>query len=158
MGKERFLKEALLKIENNFDYIIFDCPPTLGILTINALVAAKEVVIPAELDLYSMQGIGDMLKTVERVKELFNPYLVITWILPCKVNPRRTLSQKLLEKYEELFPGKLLRTFVRIDVSLMETVGFRKSIYDYKPVSHGAEDYNSFTVELLEKNQCLVKN
>lgn len=149
LGREFILKEALEKIAKDFDYIIIDCPPNLGILTINALIAAREVLIPTELDQYSLQGIVDLTETIEKIKKVYNHNIIIAGILPFRVNSRRLVSKVFLDSIEKLYPGRLCQTQIRIDVSFIEAVGHRKNIFDYQPDSHGAMDYNALTIEIV---------
>src|SRR3989338_9010037 len=151
LGREFILKEAIEKIAKDFDYTIIDCPPNLGILTINALIAAGEVLIPTELDQYSLQGIVDLTETIEKIKKLYNHNILIVGILPFRVNPRRLISKVFLDSIEKLYPGRLCQSQIRVDVSLIEAVGYGRNIFDYQPESHGAQDYDALTVEISER-------
>lgn len=157
LGREFILKEAVEKIASDFDYIIIDCPSRLGILAINALIAAREILIPTELDQYSLQGIVDLTETIEKIKKVYNHNIIIAGILPFMVNSRRVVSRAYLDSIEKVFPGSLCQTQIRVDVSCVEAVGHRKNIFDYQPNSHGAMDYNALTTEIVGRDMSNTK-
>ena len=153
VGKEFRLKEALDPIQNDYDYIILDTPPALGILTVNALTASTSVIIPAQADIYSLQGIDQLMGTNETVKKYCNPELTIKGILLTRYNSRTVLTRDITEIIQ--FKARELgATFysnpIRENISIKEAQVSRTSIFSYAPKSNAAEDYESFLEEVLE--------
>lgn len=152
-GKEYLLKEAIEPIKKNYDYIVIDTPPVLGILTINALTASDAIIIPIQADLYSLQGIGLIIDTIKQVKKYTNPKLKIEGILLTRFTTRNTLSKEVLELTAEIaekLNTKLFTSTIREAVSIKEAQFKRQDIYSYAPKSKVAEDYSSLVDELLE--------
>jgi len=152
VGKEFRLKEALEFIYNDYDYIILDTPPALGILTINALTASTSIIIPAQADIYSLQGIDQLMGTVETVKKYCNPDLSIKGILLTRYNPRTVLTRDITEiiqyKAREL-GAAFYSNPIRENISVKEAQVSRTNIFNYAPKSNAAEDYHSFLEEVL---------
>lgn len=151
-GKEYKLKESLNSFVNTYDYIIIDTPPALGILTINALTAATSVIIPAQTDIYSIQGIGQLYKTIQAVKRYTNSNLKIKGILLTRYNSRSVLSRELKQMIENT--AKELETIVfntkiREGIAIKESQAMRKGIFEYAPKSNPAQDYQLFVNEIL---------
>jgi len=153
VGKEFRLKEALDTIIDDYDYIILDTPPALGILTVNALTASTSVIIPAQADIYSLQGIDQLMGTVDTVKKYTNPELTIKGILLTRYNPRTVLTRDITEiiqyKAKEL-GATFYSNPIRENISVKEAQVSRTSIFNYAPKSNAAEDYESFLDEVLE--------
>lgn len=151
-GKEYKLREALKHISANYDYCIIDTPPALGILTINALTASDGAIIPAQADIYSIQGILQLNETIEDVKNYCNPDLEIMGILLTRYNRRsvirREVAEALSETAEEI-GTKLYSSTIRECVSLVEAQAVRNDIFDYAPKSNATADYNALINEIF---------
>ncbi len=153
IGKEYRLQEALRTIRTNFDYIIIDTPPSLGILTINALTASDSVVITAQADIYSLQGIWQLYSTIQAVQRYTNPGLVLKGVLLTRHNPRSVLSRDLTEMIEET--AQQMQTFVyknpiREGVAVKEAQASRQDLFSYAPRCKAAQDYLAFTDQLMK--------
>lgn len=146
-----FLKQALESIEEPFDYVLLDCPPSLGMLTINALAAADSVLIPVQTEYYAMEGVSRLLETIERIQETLNPALVIEGVLRTMVDSRTNLSRQVSEELESFFNGKLLKTTIPRNVRLSEAPSHGKPILLYDITSRGAQSYLALAEELIEK-------
>jgi chromosome partitioning protein len=153
VGKEYKLKEALDSIRNNYDFILIDTPPALSILTVNALVAADDIIIPAQADIFSLQGIGQLYNTIETVKKYCNPSLKIKGILLTRHNNRTILSRDLTDTMSQTaaqLKSKIFKAVIRENISLKEAQANQQDIFAYEPNSNAAYDYNKFINELLE--------
>ena len=151
-GKEYRLKEALESLQEAYDYIVIDTPPALGILTINALTACHSVIIPAQADIYSLQGIDQLSDTMQPVKKYCNPSLNISGILLTRYSPRAVLSREVAEIAEQLaarLKTKVFKTAIRENISVKEAQISQQSIFDYAPNSNAAKDYTAFIDELI---------
>lgn len=155
-GKEYKLKEALENIAGEYQYIIIDTPPALGILTVNALTACDSVIIPAQADIYSLQGIEQLAETMKPVKKYCNPNLSIEGILLTRYSPRSVLSREVAELAEQLankLGTKLFKTTIREAVAVKEAQISQQSLFDYAPKAKVTEDYRAFIKELLGKER-----
>ena len=151
-GKEYRLREALESLQDAYDYIIIDTPPALGILTINALTACNSVIIPAQADIYSLQGIEQLAETMKPVKKYCNPALQIEGILLTRYNPRSVLSREVAELAQQIagkLGTKLFRATIREAVAVKEAQISQQSLYSYAPKAKVTEDYSRFIAELL---------
>lgn len=152
IGKEYKLKEAFQSIDENlYDYIIIDTPPALGILSVNALAAADTVIIPAQADIYSLQGITQISSTISTVRKYCNSRLTIDGILLTRYNGRTTISRDLsaaLTQTAEKIGTKVYNTRIRECTAIKEAQALRRDIFVYAPKSNAAEDYNSLTDEI----------
>lgn len=154
-GKEYRLKEAIEPIRGNYDYIIIDTPPALGILTINALTACNSVIIPAQADIYSLQGISQLAETMKPVKKYCNPALYIEGILLTRYNARSILNRDVAELIKQLaakLGTKLYKTTIREGVAIKESQISQLSIFEYAPKAKVTKDYRAFIDELLKDN------
>jgi len=133
------------------DFILFDCPPSLGLLSLNALVAAEEVLIPLQAEFLALQGVSKLLEVVDLVRRRLNPALEITGVLACMVNPRTNLSAEVLAEIQSFFGSKVFETRIRENVRLAEAPSHGKTIFAYAPDSKGAADYLRLAGELLER-------
>jgi len=152
INSEYLLADALAPIKDNYDYILIDCPPQLGVLTINALVAATDLVIPTTADLYALQGLALLMSNVEKVKVRANPQLRIDGILLTKYSNRSVLSRDLKEELEAQAAAmrtRLYKTVIREGIAIREAQARRMSIFEYAPASNPAKDYNDFIDEYL---------
>lgn len=155
VGRETLLKEALEdlneSVETPFDHVIIDCPPSLGLLCINALAAAEEVLVPMQTEFFALQGMGKLMEVIEIVKRRINPILSLGGIIACRVDPRTRLSFEVLEEIENHFPDGLFQTRIRQNIKLAEAPSFGQTIMEYAPESNGAKDYRALALEFLTK-------
>jgi chromosome partitioning protein len=144
------LKRAMAELdESQFDYAIVDSPPQLGFLNVNSLAWVREVFIPVTCEFYALHGLSLLMETVERVKAKLNPLLRISGVVTCQVHPRRAITRDVLAELERHFPGRVLKTRIRVNVRLVEAPSHGKPIFDYAPESNGAADYLSLAQEVL---------
>lgn len=151
-GKEYRLREALESLGPDYDFIVIDTPPALGILTVNALTAADGLIVPAQADIYSLQGIGQLHQTISAVRQYCNPKLEILGLVLTRHNPRSVLSRDLAELLAETAAAletRLFKTAVREAVAVREAQARRRSLFDYAPRSTAAQDYLALTEEVL---------
>lgn len=149
-GKEYRLKEALQPLCENYDYILIDTPPALGILTVNALTASDSLLIPAQADIYSLQGIGQLYATVQAVRTYCNHNLTIKGILLTRYSSRTVLSRDLTEMISETaaqLGTKVYATVIRENIAVKEAQARRADLLRYAPKSNAAKDYDAFTKE-----------
>jgi len=150
-GKEFRLRDAIEKIEYNFDFIIIDCPASLGILTINAFAASKEILIPVQCEFYAIEGISRLIETINLVKSKFNNTLEILGIV-LTMYTRTRLSNQVIKKINEYFTGKIFKTTIPKNVCLAEAPSLGKPIIAYNPLCKGALAYKDLTKEIIEGN------
>lgn len=150
-NREAFLLERLKGLKK-FDYIIIDAPPSLSLLTLNALNAASEVIIPVQPEVLSIQGLGQILATIAKVKKIYNPRLTVKGIVLVMFDQRRNLSTELLEYLKENIEEKIFEAKVRLNVKIAEAPSFGQSVMDYSPSSSGAKDYLGLAKEYLALN------
>lgn len=151
-GKEYRLKEALDSVKAAYDYIIIDTPPALGILTINALTACDSVIIPAQADIYSLQGIEQLAETMKPVKKYCNPALKIEGILLTRYSPRSVLSREVAELAEQLaarLGTKVFKATIREAIAVKEAQISQQTLYQYAPKAKVTEDYTALIEELI---------
>lgn len=151
LARESILKNLLKKIKDNYDYIVIDCPPALGMLTINALVPADTVLIPLEAEYYAYRGIDRMVSIISDVRTHYNENLTIGGVFITKCNPNRLLTEHITESVHKHFGEKLLNSKIRVNVSLAEAPIHGKDIFEYAPTSNGARDYEKLVEEILTK-------
>ncbi len=147
--REKKLKNVLNKIENNYDFAIIDCPPSLGLLTINALVACDSVIVPIQCEYYALEGLEKLLKTLKTVKENLNPELKIEGILLTMYDARLNLSKDVVEEIKKHFAGSVFDTIIPRSVRIAEAPSFGKSVLHYNISSSGAQAYLHLTKEIL---------
>lgn len=153
-GKEYKLKEALEPVKGEYDYCIIDCPPALGILTVNALTAANSVIIPAQADIYSLEGIEDLQETIQPVRKYCNPELKIEGILLTRYSNRSILSRDvttLAEQLADKLGTSLFKTTIREAIAVKEAQISQQSLFIYSPRAKVTQDYRDFIEELLKK-------
>jgi chromosome partitioning protein len=151
-GMEFLLSDALAQVKDAYDYIILDCPPNLGVITANALVAASDLIIPITSDMYAMSGLSLLLTNIEKVKARPNPGLRVDGILLTKYSNRSVLSRDLKEAIEAKateMGTRVYNTFIREGVSVREAQAQRMNIFEYAPESNPAKDYDNFINEYL---------
>ncbi len=152
VGRETILREAIESSEDKFDYCLIDCAPSLGLLTLNALAAAEEVLIPLQPHFLALQGFGQLLQTVDLVNKRINPNLKVKGILLCMFDSRASLPNEVRADIEQFLndargtnsawaEAQILSTFIRRNIKLAEAPSYGKTIFEYEPNCHGAEDY-----------------
>lgn len=149
--RELLFRDALSEIEGDFDYIFIDCPPSLGILSINALAASQGVIIPMQCEFYSLEGLSQLMLTIKNVKKLYNPSLEITGILITMFNGRLNLSAQVLDEVKKYYADKLFSTSIVRNVKLSEAPSFGEPIIYYDKGSKGARAYMDVAKEILER-------
>jgi len=145
------LKESLTRITNRYDYIVIDCPPSLGVLTINALVTADSVIIPILCDYLSLEGLRQLITSIETVRKGLNPYLKILGILPNMVDFRLNIAKESLTLVKTRFKELVFRNVIRTCVRIKEAPSFGESIFDYAPHSRGAKEYTRLVTEVIRR-------
>ncbi|AVX21896.1 chromosome segregation ATPase [Carboxydocella sporoproducens DSM 16521] len=151
IGRESKLKKALEKIRDKYDYIIIDCPPSLGLLTLNALTAADSILIPIQCEYYALEGLGQLLNTIELVQKHLNPDLQIEGVLCTMFDARTNLSLQVVEEVKKHFPEKIFKTIIPRNVRLSEAPSYGQPIITYDPRSKGAEMYHELAEEVIER-------
>jgi chromosome partitioning protein len=151
--REFRLKRALSRVKEQFEFIIIDCPPSLSLLTINALVAAESVIVPLQCEYYSLEGLGRLLRTIKLVKERLNPELRIEGILLTMFDRRNNLSWQVAEEVKKHFPDKVYRTLIPRNVRLGESPSFGKPVILYDINSIGAQSYLELAREFLQRKE-----
>lgn len=149
-NKQLLLKQALQEIDGEYDYVIIDCPPSLGAMTVNALVAAHEVIIPVQPEFFALQGISQLLDTIKLLQKNLNPNLKIGGVVCTRFN-RRKIHQEVLACLEERFTTTLFATKIHENIAIAEAPSFGKTIFEYSPQSNGAYDFDLLTKEFLNK-------
>ena len=153
IGGELILREAIRKLSQPWDFVLLDCPPNLGFLTISALCAAQEVLVPVEVSSMALAGLARMLNVVARARERLNHELAVTEILICRADARTNLSREVVERLRERFGKLVMDTVVRETVRLREAWSFSQPVTAYEPRGRGAQDYRAVAAEFLERRQ-----
>jgi chromosome partitioning protein len=149
MSREYRLKSALSQILDDYQYIVIDCPPSLGLLTINTLTAANSVIIPIQCEYYAMEGLGQLMNTIKLVREHLNPELAVDGVLLTMFDGRLNLSRQVSEEVRGFFDSKVYNTVINRNVRLSEAPSFGKPIILYDILSTGAENYMALTKEVM---------
>ncbi|MEK7288844.1 MAG: ParA family protein [Planctomycetota bacterium] len=149
VGRETVLKEYVGDIVKQYDYVLVDCPPSLGLLTLNVLTLVDELFIPVQTEFFALQGVSKLLDTFEVVRKRLNNRLEITGIVLCMYTSRTRLCQEVVDKIKEHFGNKVFNTMVRKNVKLSESPSHGKPVITYAPESHGAEDYMLLAKEVV---------
>jgi chromosome partitioning protein len=152
VAREGRLRNALASLkDHDFDYVFIDCPPSLGLLTINALVAAPEVLIPIQCEYYALEGVGQLLRNIEMVKAHLNPNLEVTTVILTMYDGRTKLADQVADDVRSHFGDKVLRTVIPRSVKVSEAPGYGMTILDYDPGSRGAMSYLDASRELAQR-------
>ncbi|UCD93614.1 MAG: ParA family protein [Candidatus Zixiibacteriota bacterium] len=151
MSREKILSRAVAPIIDLYDYIIADCPPSLGLLTVNALTAADSVLIPIQCEYYALEGLGQLLHTIKLVQENLNSSLEIEGVLLTMYDRRLNLSRQVAEEARKFFNSRVYETVINRNVRLSEAPSFGKPIILYDILSSGAENYMALTKEVLSR-------
>jgi chromosome partitioning protein len=149
-GREKALKNGLDKIREEYDYIFIDCPPSLGLLTINSLAAVDSVLIPIQCEFYALEGVSQLVSTIELVRKSLNPSLTVQGVILSMFDGRTNLSAQVVQEVKKYFGGKVYSTVIPRNVRLAEAPSFGLPITAYDPKSKGAEAYTEFAEEFLE--------
>lgn len=150
MNRERILSNALNEIKNDFDYILIDCPPSLGLLTLNSLTAADGVIIPVQCEYFALEGLGQLMNTIKLVKKNLNPSLSIEGVLLTMFDSRTNLSKEIVDEVKEFFKEKVFKTVVPRNVRLSEAPSHGDPISVYDPKSPGAVAYEALAKEIIK--------
>jgi chromosome partitioning protein len=150
-GRETKLVNALRPVRENFDVILIDCPPSLGILTINALTAADGVLVPMQCEYYALEGLASLLATIERVRKALNPELAVDGVLFCMFDPRMNLTHAVVDEVKAHLPGKVFDTVIPRNVRLSEAPSHGKPILLYDKDSRGCQSYLALSAELQKR-------
>ena len=151
LARETRLKQAIKPIRERCDYIVIDCPPSLGLLTVNALVAADGLVIPMQCEYLALEGLTHLLNTIQIVKNKLNPQLYIAGVLLTMFDPRTRLAGEIVREVREHFPEEVFQTIINRNVRLSEAPSFGQSILDYDPSSPGAISYRTLAEEVIAR-------
>jgi len=151
IARELKLRKALKSIIPLYDFILIDTPPSLGLLTVNGLASADSVIIPIQCEYYALEGLTDLLRTVERIRESLNPELELEGILLTMYDSRTRLSDQIVAEVRRHFGGKVFQTVIPRNVRLSEAPSFGKPIITYDVLSRGAETYLTLTEEFLSR-------
>ena len=152
-GREFILKELMDTIKNEYDYIIIDCPPTLGLLTLNALAGSDTVVIPLQTEFLAMQGLAKLKQVVSKVQARINKDLKIGGVIATMFDHRKVLNRDVVETIEKYFGDLVFQTKIRDNIALAEAPSQGKDIFQYSPQSPGADDYLSLAEEIVERSK-----
>ncbi len=151
-NREYMLKNAIAELKDNYDYILVDCAPSLGLLTLNALTAADSVLIPIQCEYFALEGLGKLLNTVKSVQKIHNAELDIEGLLLTMYDSRLRLSNQVVEEVKKHFDEMVFETIIQRNVRLSEAPSYGESIISYDAGSKGANNYLSLANELIEKN------
>ena len=153
MSREQRLKEKLDEVKDVFDYVLIDCPPSLGLITLNSFTASDSVLIPVQCEYYALEGLGQLLNTVNLVKKHLNKNLQIEGALLTMYDIRTNLSNQVVKEVKKYFDNKVYKTVIPRNVRLSEAPSYGMPITEYDPRSKGAKSYEKFTKEFLKKNE-----
>ncbi len=148
--REYRLADTLDEVRNGYDYILIDCPPSLGILTINGLIASEEVLIPVQAEYYALEGLGQLMNTIELIKQHIKPELTVLGSALTMFDGRNRLSTEVMHELYKFFPNKIFRSVIPRTVRLAEAPSFGKSILEYEPDGKGATAYHRLAREIIE--------
>lgn len=156
VGAETILRQKLEELKDlDLDYVIMDCPPTLGILTVNVLTACDEVIVPVEAHIMAVSGLMQLIQTVEIVKTRLNSKLKISGIIVCRVDMRTRHSKEVLSELKNKFKNLVYKTIIRENIRLAEAPSFSQPIIQYDPNSNGAVDYKELANEIIKQEEIL---
>lgn len=150
--REMLLKNALLTLGDRYDYIFIDCPPSLSVLTLNSLTASNSVLIPVQCEYFALEGLGQLLNTINIVKKHFNPALMIEGVLLTMFDTRLRLSHQVAEEVKKYFGSKVFDTVIQRNVRISEAPSHAKPVILYDAVSIGAQNYIGLASELMKRN------
>ena len=149
--REFVLKKKIIELDRHYDYIIIDCPPSLGLLTLNGMVAAREIIIPVQAEYYALEGLGQLMETIQLIKDNLNPELEVLGALLTMFEHKHRLSRDVLQELYKYFPRKIFRTAIPRNIRLAEAPSHGQSILKYDKRSAGAKAYHKLAKEILPK-------
>ncbi len=149
-NRETRLRDALADVEG-YDFVVMDCPPNLGLLTLNAMTAATELLVPVQPEFLALQSLGKLMATVKTIQDGWNPALRLTGVLLTRYHRQKRLNRETRQSIKDYFGSALLDTTIRDNISLAEAPSFGQDIFTYKPGSNGADDYRNLALELLRR-------
>ena len=147
------LKQAVVEIKEDYDLILIDCPPSLGLITLNALAACDTVLVPIQCEYYALEGLSQLMSTVRQVKRLYNPYIELEGVLLTMFDGRLNLTLQVVEEVKKYFPQKVFKTVIPRNVRLSEAPSFGQPVQYYDGSSRGARAYDELADELLHNNR-----
>ncbi len=150
--REEMLKRTFLPVREQYDYILIDCPPSLGLITLNALSAADTLLIPAQCEYYALEGLSQLIATVRMVKRLYNPSIEIEGVLLTMFDGRLNLTMQVVQEIKKFFPRKVYKTVVPRNVRISEAPSFGQPVLYYDGHSRGSEAYRELALEIEEQN------
>ncbi len=153
MSREQRLKEKLEEVKDKFDYILIDCPPSLGLITLNSFTASNSVLIPVQCEYFALEGLGQLLNTINLVKKHLNKEIQIEGALLTMYDIRTNLSNQVVKEVKKYFDNKVYKTVIPRNVRLSEAPSYGMPITEYDPKSKGAKSYMKFTKEFLKINE-----
>jgi chromosome partitioning protein len=151
--REHFLRKALLEIRNNYDYILIDLPPSLGLITLNGFVASDSILIPVQAEYYALEGLGQLMNTINLIKENIKPELSIMGAVITMYDSRTKLSREVLEELYRYFPDKIFRSVIPRSIRLAEAPSFGKTILGYDPSGKAAKSYGRLAREFIMREE-----
>lgn len=154
--REYRIKDALASVHDRYDYIFLDCPPSLGLLTVNALTAADSLLVPIQSEYYALEGLSSLLETMNLVQRELNPQLRLEGIVITMFDSRNRISHQVVEEVRSHFPDKLFQTIIRRNVRLSESPSYGKPVYLYDITSTGSQDYLELARELISHGEINV--
>jgi chromosome partitioning protein len=161
VGRELLLRDGLNDyidgLDASFDYVLIDCPPSLGLLSLNALAASQEVFVPIQAEFFALQGMGKLMEVVELVRERLNPMLRVTGIVVCMFRSQTNLAKEVLREVQGFFGDVVFETRIRQNIKLAEAPSHGKDIFAYDRLSYGAQDYGALADEILARDAGLKK-
>jgi chromosome partitioning protein len=156
IGRDKRLAEALLPIAGEYEFVLIDCPPSLGPLTVNALSAADSVLIPVQCEYYALEGVSKLDSSIRLVQRYLNPKLEIEGVLLTLYDDRLQLCRRVAEEARKYFGDKVYKTIIRRNISLAEAPGFGQPVVLYDPGSKGTDNYNSLASEICAERQAML--
>jgi chromosome partitioning protein len=156
VNREYMFKEAIQEVKDDYDYILIDCAPSLGLLTLNALTGADSVIIPIQCEYFALEGLGKLLNTIKSVQKIHNPDLDIEGLLLTMFDSRLRLSNQVAEEVQKHFSDMVFKTIIQRNVKLSEAPSFGESIINYDATSKGAANYLQLAEEIIKKNSNLT--
>ncbi|THD66590.1 ParA family protein [Robertkochia marina] len=154
--REYMLRKAIAEVRDNYDYILIDCAPSLGLLTLNALTASDSVIIPIQCEYFALEGLGKLLNTIKSVQKIHNPNLDIEGMLLTMYDSRLRLSNQVVEEVQKHFSDMVFNTIIQRNVRLSEAPSYGETIINYDATSKGATNYLNLAHEIIEKNKQAV--
>lgn len=153
MSREMILKNAIAEVKDNYDYIFIDCPPSLGLLTINALTASDEIIVPIQGEYYALEGLTQLIDTINIVKKKLNPNISILGVVLTMFDRRTQLTRQVKEEVENYFGDKVFKTLIPRNVRLAEAPSHGEAIADYDPNSKGGKAYEELAKEVIKRTK-----